>query len=341
MGGTLLQKCLRAHTSIKSPFHRAYCKTASRMEPSTLSRQCEEIKIKVPWGHIAGKWWGTKSVRPIVGLHGWQDNAGTFDTLAPLLPDHVGFLAIDYPGHGLSSRYPDGSDYTHMKYLYVLRLIMKDQNWDKISIIGHSLSSSLGFMFSALFPDKIDMLVGFDMLKPLVRPADSLADLLSRNMEGFIIANERNIENSEPPSYTYEECLERFYKGLGESVDKDKCFHIMDRNIKPSRKNPNQYYFNRDNRLRYGFGTVGQDLCVALAHRIKSTPHLFFKAKGSPYYEDEKNYFEILDILKKTNPNFEYYNIEGKHHLHLNEPEKVIGIVNEFINRHRPPSTCS
>lgn len=36
----------------------------------------EEIQIKFPWGHVAGKWWGPKNVRPIVSLHGWQDNAG-------------------------------------------------------------------------------------------------------------------------------------------------------------------------------------------------------------------------------------------------------------------------
>jgi hypothetical protein len=32
----------------------------------------EEVKIKLPWGHVAGKWWGPKDVQPIVTLHGWQ-----------------------------------------------------------------------------------------------------------------------------------------------------------------------------------------------------------------------------------------------------------------------------
>lgn len=32
----------------------------------------EEITIPVPWGHIAGKWWGPKNVRPILLLHGFQ-----------------------------------------------------------------------------------------------------------------------------------------------------------------------------------------------------------------------------------------------------------------------------
>ena len=31
-----------------------------------------EIKIPVPWGHIAGKWWGPTNIRPILAIHGWQ-----------------------------------------------------------------------------------------------------------------------------------------------------------------------------------------------------------------------------------------------------------------------------
>lgn len=32
----------------------------------------EEMRIKVPFGHLAGKWWGSKDVQPIVAIHGWR-----------------------------------------------------------------------------------------------------------------------------------------------------------------------------------------------------------------------------------------------------------------------------
>lgn len=32
----------------------------------------KEVTIKVPWGHIAGKWWGPTDVRPVLSMHGWQ-----------------------------------------------------------------------------------------------------------------------------------------------------------------------------------------------------------------------------------------------------------------------------
>lgn len=51
---------------------------------------------------FSGKWWGPRTKQPILALHGWQDNAGTFDTLAPLLPHHIPLFCIDLPGHGAS-----------------------------------------------------------------------------------------------------------------------------------------------------------------------------------------------------------------------------------------------
>lgn len=39
---------------------------------STKTRNYTEIKIPVPWGHVAAKWWGPGKSRPIVTVHGWQ-----------------------------------------------------------------------------------------------------------------------------------------------------------------------------------------------------------------------------------------------------------------------------
>lgn len=63
--------------------------------------QPKEVKIRVPWGgYIAGKWYGPDNVQPILMIHAWQDNAGSFDPLLPLLPSNFSYLAIDLPGHG-------------------------------------------------------------------------------------------------------------------------------------------------------------------------------------------------------------------------------------------------
>lgn len=71
----------------------------------------KEVQIPTDWGHIAAKLWGKEDQRPILALHGWQDNAATWDALIPQLPESCSILAIDFPGHGNSSWIPKGSQY--------------------------------------------------------------------------------------------------------------------------------------------------------------------------------------------------------------------------------------
>ena len=73
-------------------------------------------------------------MQPIIAIHGWQDNAMTFWTLAPLLSKDVSILSIDLPGHGHSSQFPPGQFYyIFWEGVIVLRRIIKHYKWDKVS----------------------------------------------------------------------------------------------------------------------------------------------------------------------------------------------------------------
>lgn len=81
-----------------------------------------------------GKWWGPRELQPIVALHGRQDNAGSFDTLIPLLPKDVSVLCLDMPGHGLSSHYAKSQFYyVYWDGVIFLRRIVKHFKWNKVS----------------------------------------------------------------------------------------------------------------------------------------------------------------------------------------------------------------
>lgn len=132
------------------------------------SRIADELKIQFPWGNIAAKWYGSKDLRPIVLVHGWQDSAGSFDTLIPLLPNEFSYLAIDLPGHGLSDQVPYGISYNlddAVRLLEEIRLLYK---WDKISIIAHSMGAIISFVYASFFPESVDLVVALDTLKPQV-----------------------------------------------------------------------------------------------------------------------------------------------------------------------------
>jgi hypothetical protein len=37
-----------------------------------IERDVVEVTIKMPFGYLAGKWWGPKDVQPVLAFHGWQ-----------------------------------------------------------------------------------------------------------------------------------------------------------------------------------------------------------------------------------------------------------------------------
>ncbi|XP_055914364.1 probable serine hydrolase [Eupeodes corollae] len=301
------------------------------------SREFEEIIIPVPWGHIAGRWYGEKNVRPILALHGWLDNYGTWDNLIPLMPPHIGVLAIDMAGHGKSSRRPQGEVYHGFSYLADIIRVMDQYNWDKVSIMAHSMSSVIAFVFAALYPYRIDMLIQLDSLHPRINsPAHSIWQL-NYSIEKFML-EERRIRESdfrEPPSYTYDELVGRVHEGSNRSVDVDKCKHLIRTNVSKSKLYPSKYYFSRDPRVKYYLGFCFDDnFIIAMAKRIK-IPQLVIKASES-HTIDENN--PVIEVLRKSNPYFEFHTLQGTHHVHLNNAPETSILVNTFVHKWRPNS---
>ncbi|XP_026477131.1 probable serine hydrolase [Ctenocephalides felis] len=271
------KSCTRLFHNLRNVTHAV--KRSFRSEKSITKQEVKDVSIPMPWGHISGKLWNPHlETRPILAVHGWLDNCNTFNTLAPLLPKHVSLLSIDFPGHGLSSRIPDGLMYSTFELPVVLYRIQQHFGWDKISLLGHSMGSIIVFMYCCTFPEKATF----------------------------------------------------------KSVNKELCHHLLQRCVAPSHSDPKKFYFTGDKRLPSMIvGGINQESIISLARNI-NLPFLAVKATNSPYFEDKKYYYEVLDVLKK-NHLFEHHYVEGTHHVHLNEPEKLKDIINGFITKYRPP----
>lgn len=106
---------------------------------------------------VAGKWWGRTDRRPLVALHGWGDNAGSFERLASALRG-VPVLALDLPGHGLSSRVPRGvAPADRGLLLATLRRVQRALGLTTVSLVGHSLGDAVALLYAATFPTEVDM----------------------------------------------------------------------------------------------------------------------------------------------------------------------------------------
>lgn len=247
----------------------------------------------------------------------------------------MSYLAIDLPGHGLSSHLPDGVSYNTFDYLYVISSISENYKWDKISIMAHSMSAQLGYYFAGSFPNKIDMLISLDVIKPHSKPAEKIVNEISKRIEAMLLHDVRTKSKSIPPCYAYDDLVNRLYEGTFKSVSKEAAPYLLNRNIAKSSTHPDKFYFTRDNRLKgFNYAIPTHDVNLELAKRIVC-PHLFIKATNSRLYEEKHFYEDVLNVLKQKQT-FEFVGVEGTHHVHLTDPTKLSTEVSAFIQKHRP-----
>lgn len=295
----------------------------------SMDEDFEEVKIPVPWGHIAGKWWGSRNTQPAIALHGWQDNAGTFDTLAPLLKkEGISVLCIDLPGHGFSSHYPQGQYYyIFWDGLHFLRRIVQYFKWDKITLIGHSLGGGIAFLYAAVYPNEVKKYISIDIAAPTVREPQKIINLLGDSIDRFL--KYEKMTRDRQPCYDYTEMIDIVVDAYKGSVTRKSCEILMKRGMKAN--TDSTYLFSRDARLKsasLGFMTLDQVLefashitCEVL--NIRAEP-------GMPF--DKPEYYDaVVDKIKESAKKAEVRLVPGTHHLHLNNPERVAPIIVDFI----------
>lgn len=243
-------------------------------------------------------------------------------------------------GHGLSSRYPDGMIYSHIDYLYTVILICKHFQWEKVSILAHSMGAIISFLFASAYPEKCDMVVSLDALKPFVTNFGYITHFFNTSLEELMVADMRNQDQSEPPSYKYEELIDRLTSATVLSVTRETAPYLLKRAIKASSKEPDQYYFTRDSRLKNLHAVMlPHETNLFLAKRI-TAPYCFIKAMQSSFKENRQYFNETVDVMKE-NPHFELHGIDSTHHVHLTEPDKVSSIISDFIIKYRPYNSIS
>ncbi|OCT85358.1 hypothetical protein XELAEV_18023524mg [Xenopus laevis] len=109
----------------------------------------KKLRFTIPWGQLAAKAWGPTEGRPVLCLHGWLDNANTFDRPIPLLPNDHHFVALDFSGHGLSSHMPEGVRYQNNDYVTdIHRDVIQTHLKKAINCYSHFEGVSAGKIYS-------------------------------------------------------------------------------------------------------------------------------------------------------------------------------------------------
>lgn len=229
-----------------------------------------------------------------------------------------------------------------MNYIIVLNVIQQHYKWQQLSLCSHSMGGLISTMMASLYPEQCDLLICLDsIMKPYRGPLDSKIQQIAALGKEFLILDEMNRQNKEPPTYTYDEIIGHWAKQTNNTINGVK--HLAVRGICQSKINPERYYYSRDIRLKmmeFGSASLSDEIHYKMIERI-TAPHLFIKCGKSTDYEGVEGYQKAVDVLKANSPKFEWIRVKGGHHCHLSDPTLVSEQISKFITKYRLMSTST
>jgi pimeloyl-ACP methyl ester carboxylesterase len=144
---------------------------------SDAARRPREHSARIRGARLAWREWGEPEEPAVLALHGWLDNAASFDALAPLLRG-CRVIAPDLPGNGQSDhRGPEGS-YNIWDDLPDLVALTRELGLARYRLLGHSRGAAIATLLCAVEAEHISSLVLLDGLAaPPFDPADTVTQL--------------------------------------------------------------------------------------------------------------------------------------------------------------------
>ena len=123
-------------------------------------RASDEVRFDVGGRTLAGKRFHGGTV-PTIALHGWLDNANSFDALAQALPE-LDLFALDFAGHGYSD--PRAPDVGYWGWLDVQDVIaVADRlGWQRFVIVAHSMGAEYSTQLVGLYPERVSAQICID-----------------------------------------------------------------------------------------------------------------------------------------------------------------------------------
>ncbi len=272
-----------------------------------------DLTVEIPGFTIACRTWGHKDNPVLIALHGWLDNANSFKPIAPMLSKNYYVVAIDLPGHGLSSHLPQGCHYHFVDGIFTLFDAIEALGYRQFNLLGHSMGACLSSLMAGVAPERIDQLFLIEGLGPFSAPEQMCSEQLSRYLSHHNSGASQVIR----PYDTIEDAAKARAKRGHISVELAKI--LCERGVSIS---SGQYIWCHDRRLVTPtplYLTEGQILsCLA---NITASTRLIWANEGFEYNQT------MMAKRIKTVPNLKQYHLKGGHHIHMEHPHAVAEII--------------
>ena len=273
--------------------------------------EVREREFDLPAYRLAALEWG--SGIPVLALHGWLDNAGSFSLLAPLLEGcHV--IAFDAAGHGFSGNRSVDSAYNIWQEVGDVWDIAEQLGWERFSLLGHSRGAGVSMLFASAFPERVERMVFIDGGLPILGKAENAPAALA----GSVTESRKLREKSGRVFPTRERAIEERMKGFT-SVTADAAGILAERSLVEV---DGGWQWRSDQRLKAQSEIkLTAELTKAFITNVRA-PVLAFEAEGGPFV-DRPDFVEMLPLFRQIDRR----RVAGGHHLHLEGAEAGIAAL--------------
>lgn len=283
--------------------------------------QTEEIRINVAGHELAAKQWGDSDKPAILALHGWLDNAATYERIAPRLRDYR-IIALDFVGHGFSSHRPEGVRYHFIDNVDDVIGLADALELNTFILMGHSMGAGVASMLAGSFPERVEKLV----LIEGIGSNTSKADEAPRILRSAVSDMKRAAAKSKPIYETHSEAIEARMKGIG-GISREAAESLCARGLVSV---SGGYTWRSDPRLIMSSAIRLTEEMVAGFVKELTMPVLLVTGKQSFLAASD-----TINSRASLVPDLQRFDGDGNHHLHL-EPETcepVIAAIESFLAR--------
>ncbi len=272
----------------------------------------QEIRIQLPHIDLAARVYGPEDGQPVLALHGWLDNAMTFDLLAPKLQG-LRIVAIDMAGHGHSGHRAPGAGYQLWDYALDALMATQQLGWEKFSLLGHSLGGIISVLIAGAVPERIERVALIDGLVPDTGEADKAPKKLGEALLAHIdlAAKKKTIYA------TVEQAVQVRMRGFM-PVSQLASELLAQRGLSPV---AGGYSWSSDSRL-----TLPSPLrltrahAAAFVHAVQCPMSLILAEQG--VLTKEPDFIKFLSTL-----NLDVQRLPGGHHLHLDDEQGALAVA--------------
>lgn len=295
----------------------------------------QEIRFEISSGILAAKQWGSPDGLPVLALHGWLDNANTFDLIAPRL-EGVQLIALDMAGHGLSTHRPPGASYYLWDHLADVAEVIGQLGWKRFTLLGHSMGAGIATWFAGAFPKLVARMALIDGFgAPFSVEPDKLPGYLSKAIRRRQLAANSPIDRfatgKRAQFNKFEDAVAERKKGKFGHLSDEAAGILLRRGLEPVEGG---YRWRNDPRLVLPTYMEPDEATInAFISKVSAPTCLILGDNGlfgKGQKADRLEHFQQLEV----------HTLPGDHHLHLGAAAPAVAtLIQSFLVTSLQPLT--